>query len=148
MIATIITGTGYRSNLASFLSVPSITPVPATFDDLAAATEYRITLNNLGVAETQFFEFNTNPAIQEIKKRLGYNPNPIECICDSFLLQKMACIAWTPLVSAFAYGALSLNTRLEPLVISSQPALPVSMSVGFLKVRLCKILFRITHSLL
>lgn len=133
MIATITTGTGYRSNLASFLSVPTIPSVPTTFSALASDPEYRVVLNNLGVAEAQFFEFSENPTIKVIKKKLGYNPDTVNCAANAFLLKKMACVAWTPIITAVVWSSLSLKTRIEPLVYSTEPALPVSMSVGFLK---------------
>jgi hypothetical protein len=134
MIVIIITGTGYRSNLASFLSVPVITPGPSTYEELASHdNNYQVILNTLGVAEQQFFDNNDNPTIQVLQKRLKFDKDPTSCATKAFIEKNTACISWTPLITAFASSALSINPRIEPLVLSSDSALIVSMSVGFVK---------------
>ncbi|OXA48621.1 hypothetical protein Fcan01_16365 [Folsomia candida] len=109
LILTIVTGTGYRCNLASFLSVPKILSVPRTFAELHADPEYQIILNNVGVPEVLFFQENENP--EDDLHPLG----------------------WNKIVRSAAYGALTINTRLEPFMASTDVAMLVPMSVAFVK---------------
>jgi len=60
-LSIIIIGTCYKCNLASYLSIPSVTSVPSTFRELSERPDYTIILNVLGVAERKFFNEAKSP---------------------------------------------------------------------------------------
>jgi len=69
MLSIIIIGTCYKCNLASYLSIPSVTSVPSTFRELSERPDYiKIILNVLGVAERKFFNEAKSPVFQNIRK--------------------------------------------------------------------------------
>ncbi|XP_035710421.1 uncharacterized protein LOC118436422 [Folsomia candida] len=133
LVMTIVTGTGYRCNLASFLSVPTIPPVPRTFAELAADPDYCIILNNVGVPEVKFFQLNDNPTIKAVTRRLIYNPDSDDCAKQAFLHKKTICVGWRKIILTASLGTMTINTRLDPLIPSNDIAMLVPMSVAFVK---------------
>jgi len=57
--------------------------------------------------------------------------NLIKCLAKAFLNPKTVCISWSPISISFAQETVSLNPKIEPLVFSKEPALPVTISVVF-----------------
>ncbi|CAL8109372.1 unnamed protein product [Orchesella dallaii] len=133
MIMTIVSGTMYKSNLASYLTIPRTDKLPSTFEELADKQEYKVILNHIGDAEYYFFQYSESPAIRKLKKRLEIETNPIICIHKVLLEKQTVCVGWTPFLMLSTAATATINLHQDAFKFSTQTALFASLAVPFKK---------------
>lgn len=90
----LVMGTGYKSNLAAFMSFPSSEVKPQNFQQLDISKEYTIYFENSAGAAWFYLESSDNPMISGLKRRMV----PVDlskCVISAFMESKAACVIWS-----------------------------------------------------
>ncbi|CAL8109214.1 unnamed protein product [Orchesella dallaii] len=133
LFVILITGAAYRTEIISALTFPTPTKVPSNNAELAAAKDFTVILNNIGEVETSIIETSELPAIQELKKRIIYQPNMIECISDIIIKPKTVCFAWDPIVQLIATEICTVDPKIDLYVRSTEALASTPLATAFKK---------------
>ncbi len=138
ILLTFATGNAYRTVMISFLTFPSFPELPKTFAELGARLDYNVMLHVLGSVETQFFQHTTNPIFQALNSRFDFvsNEQVRKCYFGASNQEKTACVTWFP-VSQLLMTQMGVvhddNLEQEPVLISKESAMYLSMTIPFAK---------------
>ncbi|CAL8109210.1 unnamed protein product [Orchesella dallaii] len=133
LLLIIISGTAYKSQVFSSLTLPFTDKLPSTYRDLALHPDYTMFLNNLGGLEADYFEHSESPSIRQIAKNLQYKPNPMDCFSSAVLNPKSVCTGWVPFLKYMFAESASPDPHISPVHISSDAVMTTSVSVPFSK---------------
>lgn len=89
----LVMSTGYKSNLAVFMSFPSLKVKPQNFPELDVSTEYTIYFDKSAGAAWFYFHSSDNPLIINLRKRM-VPVDPTECVILAFMESKAVCTSW------------------------------------------------------
>ncbi|XP_021946694.1 uncharacterized protein LOC110844724 [Folsomia candida] len=90
----LIIGTGYKCNLASFLSTPEPLRKPVTFLQLHNATQYSVYFDISGISGYDFFRKSEQTWIKDLRKRIVPTSSTSDCVISSFNDRTSVCIGW------------------------------------------------------
>lgn len=115
----LVIGTGYRSNMAAFISFPMREPRPSTFKELQHASEYKVKFDLSGIsAWTQFTE-STNPMIRNLQRRSRTEHNTSVCVINAFMEQSTVCIGWDFTLTLATAQSMTIPQLHTPLYTST-----------------------------
>lgn len=132
-IFTIIIGTGYKSTLKSRLTFPSPEILPSNYKELADTNDFQIILNAQGVVEKMFFATTTVSEMVKIRDRMRHEPSTENCVRETFLKRRTACIGWFPYFKQTVSATQTLFSSMESLIYTKQAAHFNSLSMAFQK---------------
>lgn len=128
-------GTGYKSNLVSYLSIPVKETIPRNVQQLAERRDFRVLVNNLGAVEKAFFEHSDLELVKKIKSLVDWEPNTESCVTSALLNKSEVCMGWDQFVLLTAASTFTIQPQAtEPLLFQSNDGvLEVYLTLGFRK---------------
>ncbi|CAL8070573.1 unnamed protein product [Orchesella dallaii] len=118
-----IIGTGYRSNLAAYISFPTTEEIPKTFSQLSRDLTYKIWFDLSGMSAWTFFSTSTTPMIQSIRKRSIPIENTSQCVMRAFMNPSTVCVGWDLTLKIAASKNMSISSLNYPLYATTQPVI-------------------------
>jgi hypothetical protein len=135
--AVINVGTGYRSNLVSYLSIPMKESIPRNMDEVAARPDFKITLNVIGAVEKYFMEQSELRRVKNIRQNnllVGFQSVTTNCVRDVLLSKnQVGCMGWDQAISLTAASSFTLEPNMEPMFLSSDGLTEVYLTLGIRK---------------
>jgi hypothetical protein len=127
-------GTGYKSNLVSYLSIPMKDVIPRDMEDLANRPDYTLKLNVIGAVEKLFFEQTELRRAKEISQRLQFEPDTNKCVKDALdNPKKVACLGWDQPLTLAAASSFTLESQIPPLFLSGDGLSATYLTLGIRK---------------
>jgi len=134
LLCVMIIGTGYRSNLVSYLSIPLKETIPHDMEELSQRKDYTVTLNVIGVVEKLFFKQTELKRAKEISKRLKYEEDTSKCVRRALVNpNKEACLGWDQAIFLTTSSSFTLESRIAPLFASPDGFTAVYLTLGIRK---------------
>ncbi|OXA57341.1 Glutamate receptor [Folsomia candida] len=125
-------GTGYKSNLVSYLSIPEKGSIPRDMEQLATST-YGVTLNFFGIVELIFFNTSDLNTVKGINRRMLLDSSTETCVENAMLNIDQVCLGWDQSLLLNAASQFTIQPQMDPLFKSADDLTQIPLSMGFRK---------------
>ncbi|CAG7832477.1 unnamed protein product [Allacma fusca] len=128
-----IIGTGFKSNLISYLTIPDYEDTPCTFKDLALREDYQpyfVTMNGTGI---HYFKTSNASSVVAIRKRMIITTDKVKCLVKVISEPKTVCISWWQDSMGVIARNLTLHRSRSVFEISWEPVFFMTTTMAFSK---------------
>ncbi|CAG7720915.1 unnamed protein product [Allacma fusca] len=128
-----IIGTGFKSNLVSYLTIPDQEETPSTFEDLALRENYQpyfVTMKGTGI---HYFKTSNASSVMTIRKRMIVTADKVKCLVKVISEPKTVCISWWHVSMSVIARNLTLHRSRSVFEISREPVFFMPTTLTFSK---------------